>query len=61
MPLMDMEAMIRKFAKSKRIKEKDYPAFKEKILKGLGFMQLDNDKSDIDKYKAVAKKAGWKQ
>jgi len=52
---MDIEIYIRKYAKWKRVKPEDFPAFREKVLEGLKKMGLATDSIDIDKYKEMVK------
>ena len=41
--MIDIEAMIKEFAKHKRIPQEDFPEFREKILEGLRKFGLDKN------------------
>jgi hypothetical protein len=51
---IDINEQIQAFAKSKRIKPEDFPAFRDKILNGLRTLKLRTDTIELEKYKAIA-------
>ena len=53
---MDINDQIKAFAKSKRIKPEDFPAFRDKVLNGLRTLKLRTDTIELEKYKAIAKR-----
>lgn len=48
MPLIDMETMIKLYAKSKRINDADFPAFRLKVLEGLNAIGLEKKKEVLE-------------
>jgi hypothetical protein len=54
---MDIEQAIRMFAKAKRVKLHEFPAFRQRILDGLVKMGLPKDSIDLEAYKKKAKEA----
>ena len=55
---IDINDQIKAFAKSKRIKPEDFPAFRDKILNGLRVLKLSTTEINVEKYKEIAKKYG---
>ena len=53
---MDINDQIQAFAKSRRIKPEDFPAFRDKILNGLRTLKLNPREIELEKYKAIAKR-----
>lgn len=52
---MNVEEAIQKFAKARRVKDEDFPAFRERILEGLVKLGLSTSEIDMEKYKKVIK------
>ena len=53
---MDINDQIKAFAKSKRIKPEDFPAFRDKLLNGLRTLKLSTTEIELEKYKSIAKR-----
>ena len=51
---MDIEVLIKAFAKAKRIKPSEFPKFREQIIIGLERMGFGKE-VDIEKYKEAVK------
>jgi hypothetical protein len=51
--LVDIEKMIRQYAKARRVSPEDFPAFREKVLVGLKGMGLSTTRIELNKYKEV--------
>jgi hypothetical protein len=55
MPLIDMEHMIKLYSKSKRVSDKDFPAFRQKVLDGLNMLGLEKKKEVVECQNKVEK------
>ena len=53
--MVEIEKMIRQYAKAKRIKPEDYEAFRLKLIASLKAAGLPTDKIDLQQYKKIAK------
>lgn len=53
--MLDIEELIYGYAKQQRIKKKDYPAFRLKLLASLKKYNIDTKSIDIEKYKKMAR------
>jgi hypothetical protein len=51
---MDINQQITAFARQRRIKPEDFPAFRDKLLNGLRILKLRTDTIELEKYKAIA-------
>ena len=51
----DVDSFIAAFAEFKGIGKDDFPAFKERILDGMGKMGLNKKQIDLEAYQKIAK------
>lgn len=52
----DMEKMIVKYARIKRVSKKDFPEFRQRVLDGLKRFGIRTDKIELPVYVEVAKR-----
>lgn len=52
----DIEKMIVKYARAKRVSKRDFPEFRQRVLAGLKRFGIRTDKIDLPVYVEVAKR-----